>query len=249
MIGDSALRVGAALLLAAALATGTAQADTLRDGAAAFAHRDTANAMRLLVPLDQQGDPVAECMVTVMLDQARGRVAYDADALSATCVAAARGEPGAWLDLAGYYRTGLILAKDEAKAAQLYRLAADRGQPVAQKVLGDLTAEGAGVKRDLAAACRWWGRAAMQGESREAQRNYGNCYLSGTGVTRSEVQALGWWLIARSNERRDADGLPAWVFQSDADADRLADALMRRMPADQVAEAQAFARAWKPTAE
>jgi len=81
------------------------------------------------------------------------------------------------------------------------------------------------------------GRAAMQGESSEAERNYGKCTLTGTGVARSEIQALTWWLIAKNNESQDQDGLPGWVFQSDADADRLSNALMQRLPADQVAEA------------
>ena len=47
-------------------------------------------------------------------------------------------------------RTGLILERDAAKAAQLYQRAAEQGLPVAQKVLGDLYAEGAGVKREFA---------------------------------------------------------------------------------------------------
>src|SRR5581483_4430173 len=125
------------------------------------------------------------------------------------------------------------------------RHAANQGSPVAQKVLGDLYAEGAGVKRDLATACAWWGRAAMQGHA-AAQRNYGSCYLSGTGVARSEMQALAWWLIAKNNENADKDGLPDWVFQSEADADRLADALLQRLPADQVAQARFLARTWRP---
>jgi TPR repeat protein len=116
-------------------------------------------------------------------------------------------------------------------------------------VLGDLYAEGTGVMRDLANACRWWGRAAMQGESSQAERDFGTCHLTGTGVARSEVQALAWWLIAKANEKADQDGLPSWVFQSEADADRLSDALMQRLPADQVAEARAFARAWRPQSE
>jgi hypothetical protein len=120
---------------------------------------------------------------------------------------------------------------------------------VAQKALGDLHAEGLGVPRDLAAACRWWGRAALQGESSEAERDYGTCHLAGNGMPRSEVQALAWWLIAKNNENPDRDGLPGWVFQSEADADRLMNALMHRLPPDRVAEAQAFARAWRPKPE
>jgi TPR repeat protein len=188
-------------------------------------------------------------MVTVMQDRARGRVAYDADGMEATCIAAASGEAAAAFALAGNYRTGLILARDAAKAAALYQRAADQGLAVAQKVLGDLTAEGLGVKRDFATACRWWGRAAMQGESSAAARNFGKCHLTGTGVPRSEVDALTWWLIAKRLARANDADLPDWVYQSEADADRLSDALMQRLPPDRVAEARARALRWAPVPE
>jgi TPR repeat protein len=258
MIGESwrsggaaagiAARIGIIIVLAGCPAA-IARAEPLRDGTAAFAKGDTATALRLLAPLAAAGDPAAECMMTVMRDKAGDRIAYDAAAMSATCIGVARGEADAELDLAGDYRTGLILARDVGKAAALYRLAADQGSAVAQKVLGDLYAEGLGVQRDFASACRWWGRAAMQGESSEAERDYGGCYLTGTGVARSESRALAWWLIARANEQDDRKSLPSWVFQGEADADRAADALRRRLSADEVAAAQAFADAWRPKPE
>ncbi len=247
----AALRFFAVVALVAGIGAAAAAADSLQDGTQAFAAQDYQTAMRLLAPLAESGDPVAGCMVAVMLDRTRGRIFYDADDMSATCIAAAGGQAPAELDLAGNYRTGLILEKDASKAAALYRRAADRGSPVAQKVLGDLYAGGLGVTRDLNAACAWWGRAALQGESSEAERNYGTCYLSGTGVARSEMKALAWWLVAKdhADASEDKAGLPGWVFQSEADADRLAVALMQRLPADQVAEAQAFARDWHPVRE
>ena len=231
---------------------GFAWGDGLRDAAAratdAFSSQDYKRAMPMLASLAADGDPAADCMVTIMLDRTHGRVSYDADGLAATCVGAAEGEAPAELDLAYHYRTGTIVGRDVVMAAMLYRRAADQGSAVAQKVLGDFYAEGTGVKRDLAAACRWWGRAAVQGQSSEAERNYGNCYLTGTAVPRSDVQALAWWLIAKNNEKDDRS-LPAWVFQGDVDGDRLSDALIQRLPADQAAEAQALARAWQPKPE
>jgi TPR repeat protein len=226
-----------------------ASADSLRDGTLAFSDNDYGTALPLLQPLSDDGNPIAGCMVKVMLDRSQGRVAYDANAMATTCLAAASGQRAAQLDLAGNYRTGLILAKDEAKAFMLYQLAADQGSPVAQKVLGDFYAEGIGVTRDLIIACQWWGRAARQGGSEQAERNYGTCYLTGTGVPHSAGRALAWWLIAKSNEKADQDGLPGWVFQSEGDADRRSNTLMQRLPADQVAEAQAIARAWRPKPE
>jgi TPR repeat protein len=242
------MRLGAAVTLCAGLCS-AASADALQEGAAAFAQNDAATALRLLQPLAEAGDPVAGCMVTILRDRAQGRVAYDADAMATTCIDAAAGKAPAELDLAGNYRSGLIVEHNVAKAVALYRRAADQGLPVAQKVLGDLYAQGIGVPRDFATACGWWGRAAMQARNSEAQRNYGTCYLTGTGVARSETQALAWWLIAKSNESDDKNGLPSWVFQSEAEADRSADALMRRLPAAQVEAAQALARAWRPKPE
>lgn len=241
-------RIGAVLTLVAGFGA-AASGDPLQDGADAFSKNRYVVAMRVLAPLADAGDPAAGCMVKVMLDRSEGRVAYDADGMASTCLDAAVGKAAAELELAGDYRTGLIVEKDWAKAAQLYRHAADQGTAVAQKVLGDLYAEGIGVERDLAAACTWWGRAAMQGGSSEAQRDFGGCYLTGTGVARSETQALAWWLIAKDHETADKDGLPAWMFQSEAEADRLSAALLKRLPADQVAEARAFARAWRPVPE
>src|SRR6201999_2973082 len=203
-------------------------------GSAAFARKDYPAALKLLAPLADAGDPIAGCMVKVMRDRMLGCIAYDADAMTMTCPAAAAGKPWALLGLAGNYRTGLILEQDAAKAATLYRRAADQGSPIAQQVLGDLYAKGEGVARDLATACRWWGRAALQGGYSEAQRDFGNCYLSGIGVPWSEMQALAWWMIARHNEAQNTDGLPSWVYQRDADADRSADALMQRLPKDEV---------------
>ena len=238
------------IILASIAAFGaTASADGLRDGTLAFSANDYGTALPLLQPLSDDGNPIAGCMVKVMRDRSQGRVAYDADAMASTCLAAASGQRAAQLELAGNYRTGLILSQDEAKAFTLYQLAADQGSPVAQKVLGDFYADGVGVQRDLVIACQWWGRAARQGGGSLAERNYGTCYLTGTGVARSEVQALAWWLIAKSNEGADRDGLPSWVYQREADADRLTDTLMQRLSADHVAEAQALARDWRPKPE
>lgn len=244
----SGMRFGAVLALLPFLGA-AASGDALRDGTTAFASNDYATAMRLLAPLAQTGNPPAECMVTVMHDERNGGALYDAEAMRANCIAAADGDAVAQLDLAGHYRTGMILQRDAVKAAQLYRLAAEQGLPIAQKVLGDLYAEGTGVARDFAAACRWWGRAAMQGRIAEAQRNFGDCYLAGDGVPQSASQALAWWLVAQSNEDKNTDGLPSWVFQRQAEADRATHALMERLPADQVALAQAFALGWEPKRE
>jgi len=72
-------------------------------------------------------------MVKVMLDRQRGRVAYDADGMASTCIAAAGGKAAAEFDLAGNYRTGLILEQDAAKAAKLTQRAADQGLAVARR--------------------------------------------------------------------------------------------------------------------
>jgi hypothetical protein len=111
-------RIAVILAMVAGLGS-AASGDTLKDGTEAFSNKDYATAMRLLVPLADGGDPIAECMVTIMRDQAGGRVAYDVDDMSRTCIAASSGKASAELDLAGDYRTGLILAQDARRPSSM----------------------------------------------------------------------------------------------------------------------------------
>jgi TPR repeat protein len=65
----------------------------------------------------------------------------------------------------------------------------------------------------------------------EAQYNLGHMYANGEGVQQSNVEAYKWWTLATAQGLRDAAN----------NRDILQDA----MTAEQVAEAQRLAAAWK----
>ena len=60
---------------------------------------------------------------------------------------------------------GRGVARDDAEAARLYRLAADQGVVHAQFSLGYMYERGHGVPRDYEAAARWYLLAAEQGHT------------------------------------------------------------------------------------
>ena len=93
----------------------------------------------------------------------------------------------------------LALARGEfVKAARLFRLEADKGNPEAQAHLGYMYYAGEGVDRDARQAVDWYRKSAAQG-NRDAQYNLGVAYAYGEGVPIDKKEAIRWY-------RRAADG-------------------------------------------
>lgn len=79
---------------------------------------------------------------------------------------AARGDADAQVDLGALHEHGVGVARDPARALQLYQRAGDQGNVFGQYFAGLLLARSApGVQKDTGAAARWFARA-------EAQRFY-----------------------------------------------------------------------------
>jgi uncharacterized protein len=88
--------------------------------------------------------------------------------------------------------TAAYREQDYAKAAEIWRSAAEKGDAASQYLLGTLYAEGKGVERDDKAAVEWFERAATRGDAR-AQYNLGASYAEGTGVAPSPADAAKWF--------------------------------------------------------
>ena len=82
--------------------------------------------------------------------------------------------------------------KAYAKAAELVRPLAEKGDAEAQYFLGTLYIEGTGVEQSDATAFLWFQRAANQGNA-AAQYNLGASYATGAGVAKSDVDAAKWF--------------------------------------------------------
>ncbi len=98
------------------------------------------------------------------------------------------------------YRQGLtqFIEGHHDRAAQLWRVLAEDGNPDAQFALGELYASGdvqSGIDQNLAKAAKWYRRAAQQGHVK-AQYNLGVFYATGAGVPHDLQEAARWWRLA-----------------------------------------------------
>jgi hypothetical protein len=82
--------------------------------------------------------------------------------------------------------------KDYAKAAKLFRKAAEAGNASAQFELGLIYDDGQGVAQDYKQAMAWYEKAAAQGNA-PAQYNLGVLYGQGHGVAQDPKQAASWY--------------------------------------------------------
>jgi TPR repeat protein len=164
---------------------------------------------------------------------------------------------------------------DYAKAAELWRGLADKGDADAQYRLGTLYVEGKGVEQNDAQAMTWFLRAAEKGNAL-AQYNVGASYAAGTGVAKSEADAVKWFRRAADQGMPYAQlnlglmyaagngvpqdnteamtwlqlalfGLPAGGVRSDVA--RAMEDVSQKMTSDQLREVKMRVRAFKPKPE
>jgi uncharacterized protein len=136
-------------------------------------------------------------------------------------LAADQGNAGGQLALGQLHEVGQGVAKDEAKAAELFRKSAEQGNAAAQFSLASLYIKGAGVTMDVNETIKWLRRAADQGDSL-AQLNLGVRYYDGNGVAADLVEAYQWLTLAKA--------------QGDVDPTKTVEGLTKKMSPVQLAE-------------
>jgi TPR repeat protein/uncharacterized membrane protein len=118
--------------------------------------------------------------------------------------AAHKGSASAQVLLAVVYLNGMAgYPKNEALAAHWFERAAELGNDYAQKIIGDLYAEGRGVNRDPKLAADWREKAANRGNV-QAQFLLGKMYYDGVGVAHDTVKA-DYWLSRAATEGDSAE--------------------------------------------
>jgi TPR repeat protein len=170
------------------------------------------------------------------------------------------------------YRQGLAhlngdgAIRDEAKAAALFRDAADRGSPDAAYQLGLLYQRGAGVPQHDGIALEWLEKAAALGHG-DAQLLAGQAYATGRGTPKDMAWAARWYGKAADQGITPAQhllgmayatgqGLPrdrvaaySWLSlaaaKKDENAMRERATLAKQMSKAEIAVASARVRAWK----
>jgi FOG: TPR repeat, SEL1 subfamily len=118
--------------------------------------------------------------------------------------AAHKGSASAQVLLAVVYLNGMAgYPKNEALAAHWFERSAELGNDYAQKILGDLYAEGRGVARNPQLAADWREKAANRGNV-QAQFLLGKMYYDGEGVPHDTVKA-DYWLSRAATEGNSAE--------------------------------------------
>jgi TPR repeat protein len=168
-----------------------------------------------ILPAAEKGDRGAQMRAaTIYRDGSTGKV-DGAEAVRWFSEAMKRGDLEAPLMLGDLYARGLGVRQDYARAAELYRTAANFGRSAqtlaqAQYLLGDLYAYGRGLPQDYSLAVEWLRKAALRGHA-GAQSYLGSFYENGYGVDRDLVEAFVWYSLAGGNQAS------ALAYRSDID--------------------------------
>ena len=86
---------------------------------------------------------------------------------------------------------GAARAGAEVTSASAVLEKARAGDAEAQTLLGDMYADGKGLKQDYKMAAKWYRKAAEQGYAK-AQKKLGNFYTFGKGVKQDYKKAAEW---------------------------------------------------------
>ena len=149
---------------------------------------------------------------------------------------AEQGDADAQYYLGRMYDRRKGVPQDYTEAARWYRLAAKQGDAAAQFSLGVMYEKGSGIPQDYTEAAKWYRLAAEQGHT-YGQATVASMYAKGMGVAQDLVMAHMWLNLA-------AVRFPPGEERKLAVRDR--NRIEQHMTPAEVAEAQRFAREWKP---
>lgn len=105
-----------------------------------------------------------------------------------------------WYNAAEVHQGGKVQGHDSARLAiHYFRLAAEKGNPVAAYKLGEIYEGGKGLAPNPMQAFYWYMRAAAKGD-KHGQLKVGWCYQKGIAVAPSPEIAAIWYRLAADND-------------------------------------------------
>lgn len=194
----NSIKLVAAAIIAVAFMSQSSRAEpanTLSDGLIRYAKLEYVQAHRLLSPLADGGDAVAQEILGFMYSRGEGVPHDDAVALHWFKLAADAGRAEAQFELGQIYRDGIGVTADGKTALFWLRRAAEQGKPDACNAVAELYLGQHGIPADPAAASEWFLRAAEHG-SAQAMYAIGVRYAEGRDILRDEIEALKWFDLA-----------------------------------------------------
>jgi TPR repeat protein len=141
---------------------GPVVAGPFEDGLAAYEGGNNAAALRLFLPLAEQGHAGAQVQMGRMYASGHGLPQDHIAAVAWFRLAAEQGNANAQRNLGIMFKRGRGVPTDYGAAADWFRLAAEQSDPAAQADLGDMYKDGRGVTQDYVLAHMWYSLAAGQ---------------------------------------------------------------------------------------
>ena len=137
--------------------------DDFQDGLDAYQKKDYKEAVKLFLPLAEQGNADAQSNLGFMYEKGQGVPQDYKEAVRLYRLSAEQGNAGAQYNLGTMYDQGLGVPQDYKEAVKWFRLAAEQGDAKAQNNLGLMYAKGKGVPQDYVSAHMWWNLSASNG--------------------------------------------------------------------------------------
>jgi uncharacterized protein len=170
---------------------------------------DYDTALALWEPLARAGNARAQNNIGACFAEGLGVPSDRPLALKWLTLSAEAGDPVGQRNCAAFHMQGSDATgsdADPAKAAALYRLAAEQGDAPAQDMLSWLLLEGEIIPSDPAEAKLWAERAAEGGVAASMTR-LGMLYHNALGVDRDPAQAVIWWRKGAEGDDADAQAM------------------------------------------
>jgi len=160
----------------------------------------------------KKGDVEAQFELCMRYHLGQGGVEQDNEASYRWCYEAAKqGHVWALTNLGWMYEAGAGTERDDAKAANAYRLAAEKGLPEAMVWFGQVLEQGRGVEENPTAAFDWYSRAAEAGDA-GGEYNLALCYQFGKGVDKNDDLAFVWYQKASDQQHLEALYNLGWLY-------------------------------------
>jgi TPR repeat protein len=177
----------------------------LADALMPYAQLDYVRALKLLSPLAEQGNAVAQLKLGIIFSRGETNPPDHVAALRWFTKAAEQGEVEAQFELGRIYRDGLGTRVDGRVAVYWFERAAEKNTPHAINALGELYLGHRDVPQDFARARSWFLRGAQIGDS-ACMYNIGVLYARGQGLVQDDIEAFKWFDLAADagvGEERD----------------------------------------------
>jgi len=173
----------------------------LKEAAEAIKRKDHKTALRILKPLAESGNPVAQFNLGVSYRRGAGVAKNDVLGVQWYTKAAKQGHTIAQFNLGTIYYQGSGVPKNRSTAVKWFTLAAKDGNHGAQKVLRVMNAVALDNARkgDFENALSLWKPLAENGHT-NGQMNLGHMYSNGDGVEKDLEAAFSWYLKAAKQD-------------------------------------------------